>query len=99
MEGETGNHGFFCFGDVLVEDKVTDAVIYRHGADGVNRLEDMWMMPYDGGYSCFGKFIGEGSLTNAGVWLKLHSPMKHNYDMSVRMLMMEIIDFIEKFCF
>ena len=99
MEGEAGDHGFFCLGDVLVKDKVTDAVIYWHGADGVDRLEDMGMMTDYSGYSCLGKSVGKGTLTDAGVGLKLYSPMEHYHDMGIGILMIEIIDFIEKFFF
>ena len=99
MKGEAGNHGFFCLGDVLVKDKVTDAVIYWHGADGVDRLEDMGMMAYDSGYSYLGKSVGKGSLTDAGVGLKLYSPMEHHHDMGIGIFTVEIPDFIEQFIF
>ena len=75
MEGEAGYHGFLCFWDFLVKDEVTDAVIYRHLSYGVYWLEDVGVMPDDGCYSCLGKFVGKGTLTNAGIGLKLHTPM------------------------
>ena len=97
MEGDAGYHGFLCLGDFLVEDEVTDAVIDWHFVYGVYWLEDVGMMPDDGCYSCLGKSVGKGTLSNAGVGLKLYSPMHDDNDMRVGVLVMEIPDFIEQF--
>ena len=76
MEGEAGYHRFFCLGDFLVEDKVTNAVIDWHLTYGVYWLEDVGMMPDDGRYSCLGKSVGKSALTDAWIGLKLHTPMQ-----------------------
>ena len=54
MKSEAGDHGFSRLRVLLVKDEVSDTVIYRHPANGVNRLKDMRMMPYDGRDTSFG---------------------------------------------
>ena len=41
--------------------------------------------------------MGKGTLANAGVGLKLHTPMQDYDDVRVGIIMVEIPDFIEQF--
>ena len=55
------------------------------------------MMPDDSCYTCLGKSVGKGTLTNAGVGLELHAPMQYYHDVCVGVLVLKIPDFIEQF--
>ena len=54
MKSEAGDHGFSRLRVLLVKDEVADAVIYGHPSDGVDRLQHMRMMTYDGRDTDFG---------------------------------------------